>query len=280
MFKRHGFKRLDALAPASLVVAGMIAAGAAFAQEAPPAAAAKPDSAAAKPAAAKPDSAAAKPAAAKPDSAAAATPAPAPAKPAKLTPIVKPYAERRLQDGPWAEDANWLSFMAGYARAGGANAGDAMGGYGFGFTHMINTKWSFNAQIRHELLGHIGNSIEMSVPMTAEFDRHFKWKTVVRPYLGVGGGYYFHKYYRTSTDYTGSPGGGWHMAFGMNLPIDDRHVLGVDSRVGFVKGRGENVVNPVFGPEADTMKQWSIKLVRARPPRRIAPRVVSGREQV
>lgn len=238
MFKRHGFKRLAALACASLVVAGMTAAGAALAQGAPPAAAAKPDSAAAKPAAAV-------------------------ARPAKPKPIKKPYAERRILDGPWAEDANWLSFMAGYARAGGANAGDAMGGYGVGFTHMINTKWSFNAQIRHELLGHIGNSYEMSVPMTADFNRHFKWKTVVRPYLGVGGGYYFHKYYRTESDYTGSPGGGWHMALGMNLPIDDRHVMGIDSRVGFVKGRGENVVNPVFGPEASTMKQWSVKLVWA-----------------
>jgi len=252
VFKRHGFKRLAARvpalagAPASLVVAGMIAAGAALAQGPPPAAAAKPDSAAAKPAAAP-----------------AATPAVAPAKPVKLTPIKKPFAERRILDGPWAEDANWLSFMAGYARAGGANAGDAMGGYGMGFTHMINTKWSFGAQIRHEVLGHIGSSYEMSVPMTAEFSRHFKWKTVVRPYLGLGGGYYFHKYYRTEADYTGSPGGGWHMAFGMNLPIDDRHVLGFDSRVGFVKGRGENVVNPVFGPEAETMKQWSVKVVWA-----------------
>ena len=248
MFKRHGFKRLAALAPASLVVAGLFAAGAAFAQGAPPAAA-TPDSTAAKPAAAP-----------------GATPAAAPAKPAKLTPIKKSYSDRRVLDGPWTEDANWLSFMAGYARAGGANAGDAMGGYGLGFTHMITTKWSFGAQIRHELLGHLGNSIEMSVPMTAEFARHFKWKTVVRPYLGVGGGYYFHKYYRTDSDYTGSPGGGWHMSTGANLPIDDRHVLGLDARVGFVSGRGDNVVNPVFGPEADTMKQWSIKLVWALVP--------------
>ncbi len=190
--------------------------------------------------------------------AARAQDAPKPEKPAKAAP--KTYAERRAADGPWAQGADWISFGAGYARAGGKNAGDALGGYGIGYRHMMSNKYSFGVSIRHELLGHLGNSYEISVPMTAEFTRHFHWKTAFRPYLGLGGGYYFHKYYRTSHDYTGAPGGGWHISTGADLPLDDRHTLGLDARVGFVDTRAENIVNPVFGPEPATLSQWSIKL--------------------
>ena len=226
MFNRHGIKRLAAPALAALVAAGVLAAGNAAGQEpTPPAAVAKAEE-----------------------------------KPAKPVKVEKSYEERRAEDGPWAKGANWLQFGAGYARSGGKNAGDALGGYGVAYHHMLSNKWSFGAAIRHEILGHLGPSYEMSVPFTAEFVRHYKWRTVMRPYLGLGGGYYFHKYYRTGADYTGAPGGGWHMCAGTNLPIDDRHMLGLDARVGFVAGRGGTVVNPVFGPEADTQTQWSIKV--------------------
>lgn len=226
MFKRHGIKRLGATAPAALVLAGVLAAGIASAQDAPRSSVtAKPDST-----------------------------------PARAARIEKSYEERRAADGPWAKGASWLQFGAGYARAGGKNAGDALGGYGIGFHRMLSDKWSFGASVRHDILGHLGPSYEIAVPFTAEFVRHYKWRTVMRPYLGFGAGYYFHKYYRTASDYTGSPGAGWHLCTGTNLPIDDRHMLGVDARAGFVRGRGETVVNPVFGPEADMQSQWSIKL--------------------
>lgn len=224
MFKRHGINRLAATGFAAFALAGVLTVGAAAAAETPQAAAG--------------------------DSAKAV-------KPAR---VEKSYEERRAADGPWAKGADWLQFGAGYARAGGKNAGDGLGGYGLAYHHMISDKWSFGAAIRHEILGHLGPSYEISVPFTAEFARHFKWKTVMRPYLGVGGGYYFHKYYRTASDDTGAPGAGWHLCMGTNLPIDDRHVLGVDARAGFVEGRGNGVVNPVFGPEGASMTQWSIKV--------------------
>lgn len=229
MFNRHGIKRLAATGLAALVAAGVLA-GIASAADTPQA-----------------------PAGDKVEAA-------QPAKAARQAKVEKSYEERRAEDGPWAKGANWMQFGAGYARAGGKNAGDALGGYGVAYHHMLSNKWSFGAGVRHEILGHLGPSYEISVPFTAEFVRHYKWKTVMRPYLGLGGGYYFHKYYRTASDYTGAPGGGWHMCVGTNLPIDDRHLLGVDARVGFVAGRGETVVNPVFGPEADSQTQWSIKL--------------------
>lgn len=231
MFKRHGIKRLAATILAALALAGVLAVGFAAAADTPPPAATRAD----------------------------VTKAEA-AKPAKPAKVEKSYEERRAADGPWAKGADWMLFGAGYARAGGKNAGDGLGGYGIGYRHMLSDKWSFGAAISHEILGHLGPSYEISVPFTAEFVRHFKWKTVMRPYLGVGGGYYFHKYYRTASDDTGAPGAGWHLCVGTNLPIDDRHVIGVDARGGFVDGRGETVVNPVFGPETASMTQWSIKL--------------------
>ena len=245
MFKRHGFPRLALAALAALVVAGVLAAGAVSAADAP--SAVEP---------AKPDVAKQQQ---KAEPAAATAAAPKPTRLSSAEIAAKVYADRRAADGPWAQGSSWLSFCAGYARAGGDNAGDAMGGYGMGYMHMMSRKYAFGASIRHEVLGHLGNSYEISVPFTAEFTRHFKWHTVVRPYLGLGGGYYFHKYYRTGGDDTGAPGGGWHISSGLNLPLDDRHVLGLDARIGFVAQRGDNVVNPVFGPEGTTMSQYSFK---------------------
>jgi hypothetical protein len=170
----------------------------------------------------------------------------------------KSYEEQRAEDGPWAKRTNWLSFRAGYARNSDAKAGDAVGGYGFGYQRMLNKKWSFGASVQHDVLGHLGASQEIAVPFTVEFQRHYHWKTVMRPYVGFGGGYYFHKYYRTGDD-TGAPGAGYFIGFGSNVPIDEKHLLGVDARVSFVNGR-DGVHNAVFGDEKASMTFWSVKL--------------------
>ena len=111
----------------------------------------------------------------------------------------------------------------------------------------------------HDILGHLGASQEITVPFTVEFDRHFAWKGAFRPYVGLGGGYYFHKYYRTATANTGAPGAGVFLSFGGNLPVDDRHLIGIDARVSHVNGR-DGIVNPVFGAEKASMNFWSIKV--------------------
>ena len=171
----------------------------------------------------------------------------------------KSLAEQRAEDGPWMKGTNWLSFRAGYAKAAEANAGDGLLGYGLAYQHMMKRQWGVGFSIQHDVLGHLANATEVSVPFTAEITRHFRWKTVVRPYVGMGGGYYFHKYYRTGGEYTGAPGAGYFLAGGFNLPTDDRHLLGLDARMSFFKGR-EGVMNPVFGPEKGSEVMWSIKL--------------------
>jgi len=219
----------------------------------------------------------------------AAAPAAAPAKPAKVekakkvkpaTPAPKPRVaatprapktpkpapppeqsieEQRAADGIWMKRANWLGLRAGYAKAAVPNGGDGLAGYGMSYQHMISRQWSIGAAVQHDVVAHLGMSSEISVPFTVEMTRHFKWDTAIRPYLGFGGGYYFHKYYRTGTNDTGAPGSGVHISFGANMPLSDRHVLGLDLRSSFVGGR-TGVVNPVFGAEQSTMVLWSAKL--------------------
>jgi hypothetical protein len=188
-----------------------------------------------------------------------------PVTPKKAKPVPPPrppeksYEAQRAEDGPWAKCTNWLSFRAGYAKASGPNAGDGLGGYGVAYQRMLSKKWAFGASMQHDVVGHLAHAYEISVPFTAEFTRHIAWKTQIHPYLGVGGGYYFHKYYRTGADYTGAPGGGWYLNGGFNLPIDDRHNLGLDTRLSFVATR-KGVVNPVFGAETSGETLWSVKL--------------------
>jgi hypothetical protein len=191
----------------------------------------------------------------------AATPKPAkaPKAPKPPRPPEKSYAEQRAEDGPWAKRATWLSFRAGYAKSAAETAGDGLVGYGLAYQRMMTRQWAFGAAVQHDLLGHLGNSYEISVPFTVEFTRHYNWKTALRPYLGVGGGYYFHKYYRTGNNYTGAPAAGGFINFGANMPLSDRHLLGLDARMSMVGGR-DGVVNPVFGAETSTEMLWSLKL--------------------
>lgn len=193
----------------------------------------------------------------------ASTPAPktpkTPKTPKPAKPPEKSLEEQRKEDGVWTKGTNWLSLRAGYAKSTVSNTGDGVAGYGIAYQHMLSRKWSFGGAVQHDLLGHLGSSSEISVPFTLELARHFKWNTAIRPYFGVGGGYYFHKYYRTGTDYTGAPGAGSYVTLGANLPLSGRHVLGLDARTSFVKGR-EGVVNPVFGPEQASQTLWSVKL--------------------
>lgn len=181
------------------------------------------------------------------------------AKVKKAKPVEKSWEEQKKEDGQWAKRTNWISLRAGYAKSTGKFAGDAVGGYGVAFQRMMSRKWSLGGSVSHDVLGHLGTASEIAVPMTLELSRHSPWKTAFRPYIGIGAGYYFHKYYRTAGDYTGAPALGYSIGFGGNTPLDEKHLLGIDARVHFMSGR-EGVVNPVFGPEENTETLWTVKL--------------------
>lgn len=191
----------------------------------------------------------------------AATPkTPKPAKtPRAPKPPEKSMEEQRAADGLWAKHTSWMSLRAGYAKASGEVAGDGLAGYGIAYQRMLTSHVGFGGSVQHDLVGHLGSSYEVSVPFALEVTRHFKWKTQMRPYVGLGSGYYFHKYYRTAGNYTGSPGRGIYVNLGTNVPVDAKHLLGIDTRVSFVKTT-EGAVNPVFGTQKSSETLWSVKL--------------------
>lgn len=193
--------------------------------------------------------------AAKADTAKAARPARA-AKPAK--PKIS-RADDIKKNGLWAGGTNWISLRAGYAKLTTETSADGFVGYGVAYQRNLTSKYGFVASVHHEIIGAANVSKEISVPMTAGFVRHLDWRTALRPYVGLGAGYYFHKYYRSGLDYGGAPASGWYLNGGWNIPLSDRNLFGMDARVSFVDGRG-GVQNPVFGSENENETQWSVKL--------------------
>lgn len=173
----------------------------------------------------------------------------------KAKPPRKTLAELRAEEGVFAERTNWISLRAGYAKGDAEYAGDGIGGYGVGYQRMLSHGWSLGASAHHELLGHLGASYEIVAPMTIDLERHFKWHTTMRPYVGFGAGYYFHKFYRTMGTSTGRSGTGFYFDLGADTPIEGGHLLGFETRMNVVDAGRE--VNPIFGPQKPSEVMWS-----------------------
>ena len=172
------------------------------------------------------------------------------------------YEERRKVDGVYAKGANWLGLRFGYANRTGELSGDGFIGYGISYTRMLSKKYAFAAGINHDIVGHFADQIDVSVPFTGEFQRVFKTGADMRSYVGLGGGYYFRKFYRTGTEYNTTAAGGAHVSIGLASQLDDKHVVGFETRVAWVQGR-PGITNPTFGPGTDTETIWTAKLTWA-----------------
>ena len=193
-----------------------------------------------------------------------ATPKKAPKAPkapkvAKTKEPEKPYEEQKKEDGVYAKSSNWISFRFGYAKRSGDLTGDGLIGYGIGFQHMLSRKYAFAAGVGQDIVGHFGPELDEAVPFTAEFQRHYKWNTAVRPYVGLGGGFYLRKNYRTGGEYNTTTTGGPHLSLGFTSALDERHVIGFEVRVASLKGRS-GIVNPTFGPDEGTETIWTAKV--------------------
>lgn len=184
--------------------------------------------------------------------------APKPAKVKQARAPEKSLEEQKKEDGVYAKGSNWLSLRFGWAKRTGELAGDGFVGYGVGYQHMMSRKFAFAAGAGHDVVGHFGPQIDEAVSFTAEFQRHFKWNTVVRPYVGLGGGYYLRKAYRTGGEYTTMTTGGPHFTLGFTSALDGKYVIGIETRVAKVQGR-TGVVNPTFGPGRSSESLWSMK---------------------
>jgi hypothetical protein len=196
----------------------------------------------------------------------AATPAPpAPAR-AKAKPPAGPVDELTTS---WQPTREWMSFRVGMAKSLAEDAADGSVAGGIGFSRMISglhlwrftplRRWSLGGYVEVNQIGRFGDASEIEVPLTAELVRHYQWGTpYLRPYLGLGGGAFFRKLYRTGADVARVKGGGY-LVLGANAPINSHRVLGVDVR--FARVDGENGgVNPVFGAGKSPVTHWSMKL--------------------
>lgn len=180
-----------------------------------------------------------------------------PAKPVKAQMVKNPRAPRNLDDH-WDRGSTWLSVRAGYAKAGYEGSASGNVGGGFGFTHMFFPSWSLGGYAQYDVLGRFGRATESELPFTLEAARHLKWGEAFHPYVGAGGGTYYHKIYRTGADFSAPRGGGYFLT-GFNSPISARGLIGFDLRVGFVNGElGHS--NPVFGVEKARSSRWSAKV--------------------
>jgi hypothetical protein len=201
----------------------------------------------------------AKPAQEKPVATAPA-PSPKPAKQAsKPKTPEKSLEEQKKDDGVYAKNSDWLAFKFGYAKRTGKVSGDGFVGYGVAYQHMMSSKFAFAAGVGSDVVGHFGQQIDIAVPFTAEFERHYKWKGAVRPYLGLGGGYYFRKAYRTGSEYTTTTTGGPHLSMGFTSALNEKHVIGFETRVARLRGR-PGIVNPTFGAGDVTETLWTAKV--------------------
>jgi len=165
---------------------------------------------------------------------------------------------------PWSKHSQWGSVRFGYAKSTAEGSADGNLGCGVGFTRFWNSRWATGAFVHWELLGRYGGAAEIEIPWTLELTRHFKWNTSLRPYLGVGGGVFYHKFYRTGEDEASLRPGGY-LVGGGNMPINDRSLLGVDVRA--ILEAEEASTNRIFGvvtdgspPEVKQGARWSVKV--------------------
>lgn len=171
-------------------------------------------------------------------------------------------------DEPWAPKAQWMSFRLGYAKSAGELAPNGGVGGGIGYSRMLSGvklyKWtilrrySLGAYAHLEQVGRFASATELSVPITAELVRHYKWSTYLRPYVGLGGGTFYRKLYRSGDDIGRNTGAGY-VVLGVNSPAQRNGVLGLDFR--YIQVDAENKpANPVFGAGDRTASYLSFKV--------------------
>lgn len=159
---------------------------------------------------------------------------------------------------PWFKGANWMSFRLGTAGSKVENSPNASVGLGFGAQHFRSSNWSLGMNADLDVLGRFGGASEMEIPLTLEAQRHMRWGSdTVRPFIGVGTGVWYHRFYRTGADGT-EVRPGFFLSGGLNSPISAGSVLGFVGRM-TVQSNAETD-NPYFPNESNSAVHWSLKL--------------------
>ncbi len=159
---------------------------------------------------------------------------------------------------PWAKGAQWMSIRAGYAKLTGKASADGGAGYGFGYSRMLNKRYSLGFYAHHELLSKSNAASEMAFPFTLELVHHYDWHTATRPYVGLGGGGFNLRTTRSGDDGI-HPSTGLYLVTGVNSPVARHQLLGIDARFARVHTTPQ-YQNPVFGYQHSDVFIVSLKL--------------------
>jgi hypothetical protein len=144
-----------------------------------------------------------------------------------------------------------MSVRAGYAKATGDVTTNGLVGAGFGYRRFVLDRWSVGAFAHYELLGRSGSASKIEIPLTLEVTRHTRWGAAAFPYVGIGGGAFYHKRYRTGADVSGF-GPGRYLVCGMQVPVRKQGLLGLDVRMITVDRLDADPAFP--GPPSDRHK--------------------------
>jgi hypothetical protein len=195
------------------------------------------------------------------DKSSAAAPAAKKAKAPKAPRVKTPPHVHTPEAGPWDQGALWVTMRAGFNRAAYRTAAEGNAGFGFGFTRMYNPAWSLSGVAERQVLGKFADASEIEMPLTLELDRHFNWNPNFRPFVGFGGGTYYHKFAGTTADHSDVRWGAL-FALGANAVVGPHSMLGLEARAASVNIRGTNTqpVNPVFGTQDRTTGRFGLKL--------------------
>jgi len=155
----------------------------------------------------------------------------------------------------WTPGRQWMAVRAGYAKSTEDSSGHGAGGYAVSYTRMLKGltlwKWTFfkrysmGATFQHDLVGRFGSAGEVDLSATLDLTRHYAWAPTVHPYWGLGVGPYYRKTLRTGNDLR-DVSTGWYFATGVNTPLSEHHLLGIDVRLSRLAGKNDPP-NPVFG---------------------------------
>jgi hypothetical protein len=149
------------------------------------------------------------------------------------------------QEEPWRPGTSWATARIGTARVFGEDSPGGNVGWGVAYRRMMSPKVSIAAAADHDLLGRFGSASLIQVPFSLEFATHLRWKTGLRPAIGLGFAAVYRKAYRSGDDHSEFQPAGF-LSMALHAPISAQALLGLEFQLMSVSGDLSGT-NPTFG---------------------------------
>ena len=168
----------------------------------------------------------------------------------------------RSDDDPWGKGATWASLRFGGVKAMYDHAPNGNVGFGVAYRRMMSNRFSIGASLDADLIGKYGAASNVEIPISFEYQAHFKWKAPVHPALGAGFSAVYHKIKRSGDDASEIQPGAYGL-IALNTAVNPNTALGLEYRVGTVSTDIETE-NPTFGTLPPSSGRMSLKLAISR----------------